>query len=329
MVIRRRGKIIFFVVLTILICTLMIIVFNSFKKNNSFFSVFKENKPKTYNDRLKNTNNDFKNTLKPESSVKIPEKGSKQATSSAGLDSREFDNLRIQMEEMCKNKGVWSIYIKDLKSGEHLSINNRKMVAASLIKVFIMAKTYQEIYEGDIEKNREVSEMLKKMITISHNESSNKLVEILGDGSHKSGMKVVNKFAISIDCMNTEQQRDMKDSRPIPVPGENYTSVEDCAKLLEKIYNKRCVSPEFDKEMMNLMLAQERNTKLPALIPKGIKIAHKTGELAQTENDVGIVFGPKTDYIICVMSNEVKNTAEARNLISQISKVVYDYFKLK
>ena len=95
--------------------------------------------------------------------------------------------------------------------------------------------------------------------------------------------------------------------------------------LLESIYNKKCISPESDKEMMNLLLAQQRNTKLPALIPKGIKIAHKTGELGGTENDVGIVFGPKTDYIICVMSNELKNTEDARTRISQISKITYEF----
>jgi beta-lactamase class A len=140
-------------------------------------------------------------------------------------------------------------------------------------------------------------------------------------------MEVVNQFAISNEYLHTEQQRDMRDSRPVPVPEENYTSVEDCAKLLEKIYKNKCISPELDKEMMSLMLAQERNTKIPALIPKGIKIAHKTGELSKTENDVGIVFGSKTDYIICIMTKELKNTNEARKRISQISKVVYDFLE--
>lgn len=332
--IRKRGKILILLVLIVFISALVVISYNTLKNRKSVLSMYKKDTTKTQNNNLDNTNNISEPDKVDASNIKIDkqpgvnahEKTIEEVTSLARLDSAEFNKLKEQLEEMCKNNGVWSIYIKDLKSGEYLSINNKRMVAASVIKLFIMAKTYQEIYSGHIEKTKEVSEMLKQMITISHNEASNKLVEILGEGSHKSGMAVVNKFAISINCMNTEQQRDMKDSRPIPVSGENYTSAEDCAKLLEKIYNKQCVSQEFDKEMMNLLLAQQRNTKLPTLIPKSIKIAHKTGELSQTENDVGIVFGPKTDYIICVMSNELKNSDKARKLVSQISKVVYDFF---
>jgi len=321
MVNRKRVRVLFLLVLTVLIYALWVTTFKTPK--TSKFPVSSKlpasSEPNKVADSKINSNT--------EPLVQVPEKETEESTSPVALDISKFDNLKIRLEDMSKNNGLWSIYVKDLKSGQYLSINNKKMVAASLIKLDIMAKTYQAIQLGAIENNKEVSELLKKMITISDNEASNKLVEILGQGSHKNGMAVVNKFAISIDCMDTEQQRDMKDSRPIPVKGENYTSVEDCAKLLEKIYNNRCISPELDKDMMNLLLAQERNTKLPALIPKGIKIAHKTGELSQTENDVGIVFAPKTDYIICVMSNEVKNTNDARKLISQMSKVVYDFFE--
>jgi len=309
---------------------LIIIDFGIFKIKNLIFSKVNKDvtttttKTKTYGADINNASNDNSSTSKTKEVIK-----SKVNPTTNPLvkpsDSDEFSKLKIQLEEMCESNGVWSIYIKDLKSGESLSINNKKMVAASLIKLFIMANTYQAIDSGNMKKTDEISGLLTKMITISHNESSNKLVELLGNGNQKTGMKVVNKFALSMDFLNTEQQRDMKDSRPVPVPGENYTSVEDCAKLLESIYNNKCISPDLDKEMMNLMLAQKRNTKLPALIPKGIKIAHKTGELGQTENDVGIVFGPKTDYIICVMSNELKNTEEARIRISQISKITYEF----
>ena len=324
---KKRRKLFKLLVLFII---LIIIAFGILKSKNLIFPETSKDvtttttKSKTDGDDINNMPNDNISTSKTNEVVK-PKVNPATKPSVKPSDSYELNKLKIQLKEMCESNGVWSIYIKDLKSGESLSINNKKMVAASLIKLFIMANTYQEIDSGNMKKTDEISGLLTKMITISHNESSNKLVELLGDGNQKNGMKVVNKFAMSMNFLNTEQQRDMKDSRPVPVPGENYTSVEDCAKLLESIYNNKCIRPELDKEMMNLMLSQKRNTKLPALIPKGIKIAHKTGELGETENDVGIVFGPKTDYIICVMSNEVKNTDEARSRISQISKITYDF----
>ncbi len=64
---------------------------------------------------------------------------------------------------MSGQEGVWSIYIKDLETGEELSMNHQKMYAASLIKLFVMEKTYQDYeeilendlrYTGDLGKSR-------------------------------------------------------------------------------------------------------------------------------------------------------------------------------
>lgn len=236
-------------------------------------------------------------------------------------------DLKAPLEALSQGDGLWAIYVKDLKSGAHISINNQQMVAASLIKLFIMAGVYQTIENGELVESELVNDLLRQMITISHNEASNKLVEMLGQGSHERGMTVVNRYARSIACLDTKQERDMKDYRTVPVAGENYTSVEDCAKLLEKIYHHQCISPQADEKMMNLLLAQERKLKIPLLLPQDIKIAHKTGELSTTENDVGIVFAANTDYILCVMSNGLTNTAQAREKIAQISKLVYDFMQ--
>jgi beta-lactamase class A len=239
----------------------------------------------------------------------------------------DFEQLKIHLEAMTKNKGDWSIYIKDLKSGEELSINNKKMVAASTIKLFIMAKLYEDIYEGNLEKSDSVMSMMGRMITRSHNDSSNKLVQLLGRGSHEEGMSLVNDYANRINCLDTLKQRRFYDSGPPAGAKENYTSAEDCGRLLEKIYNRECVSSEYDNEMLNLLLEQERRSKLPALLPKKVRVAHKTGELSRTEHDVGIVFGSKTDYIICVMSRGLNSSEDGRALIAEISKTTYNYFE--
>jgi beta-lactamase class A len=267
-----------------------------------------------------NVKPNIKDALKPE----VAEKEDKTPA-----DSKKDDltQLKSQLEDLYKNNGEWSVYIKDLKSGSELSVNNKKMVAASVIKLFIMAKVYEDIEEGKLEKTENLKGLLKRMITISHNDSSNKLVELLGKGNHEKGMALVNDYAKKINCSDTVQQRKFYDSGPPPNAKENYTSVEDCGRLLEKIYNKQCVSEEYSKEMLELLLAQARNNKLPSLLPKNVKVAHKTGELSRSEHDVGIVFVRKNDYIICVMSNDLKNSEQGRALVAKISKIVYEYFQ--
>lgn len=76
--------------------------------------------------------------------------------------------------------------------------------------------------------------------------------------------------------------------------------------------------------MKNLLLRQTRRWKIPAGIPSGIKVANKTGETSTVQHDMAIVYGKKTDYVICVFSSTgSENYAVPR--IQSISRTVYQY----
>ena len=260
-------------------------------------------------------------TTKKQQKTTVTEK----QTTTAPTKRTDTKALELIKKQLPEDNGEWSVYYKNLKSGEECSINNHKMVSASLIKLFIMAMVYDEIQKGNLQDTDEIESLMEKMITISHNDSSNELVAIAANGDFKAGMKKVNAYAASINCPDTEQQRNMLDSRPVPIPEQNYTSVEDCATLLEKIYNKKCISPKFDEKMLNYLLHQQRTWKIPAGLPEGVKVANKTGELSTTENDVAIVFSQKADYILCVISNDLNSTQSAQESIRKISGTVYEY----
>jgi len=74
--------------------------------------------------------------------------------------------------------------------------------------------------------------------------------------------------------------------------------------------------------MLDLMLAQQVNDRLPALLPPGTEVAHKTGNLPEVTNDVGIVYDPQPAYVIAVLS---ENGGEAEP-IAALSLAVYEYF---
>lgn len=241
--------------------------------------------------------------------------------------SSGFDDLKSQIEQKLANKdGDWSICIVDLTTGTSLEINNKKMVSASLTKLFIMAKTFEDMHSGKLKATDEVRRLLSNMITVSHNQSSNDLVSLIGGGDFEKGMGLVNSYTADKGYLLTEQQRDMRDYREIPIPQQNYTSAGDCAKLLIRIYSGECVSKQSDSQMLDLLLAQSRRTKIPAGLPKGTKVGNKTGELSQVENDAAIVFSPGGDYVLCVISNQLSNTEAARGMIVDLSKLVYGYF---
>ena len=70
-------------------------------------------------------------------------------------------------------------------------------------------------------------------------------------------------------------------------------------------------------------------------VPSGTATANKTVELADSgklgvvENDIAIVFDKEHPYVLCVLSNNIKNNSSAQNTIKKISADVYTYMTTK
>ena len=94
--------------------------------------------------------------------------------------------------------------------------------------------------------------------------------------------------------------------------------------LLEKIYRGQCVSQQYSREMLNLLLHQTKRYKIPSGLPTGIVCANKTGETSSVQHDMAIVYGKKTNYVLCIFS---EGASEDHLLygIRSISSRVYQY----
>ena len=96
----------------------------------------------------------------------------------------KINSLKKKLRKMLNGYyGSWSVYVKDLKTGDVLSINETSMYPASVIKLFVMEAVYAGAAEKKISLNSYVNGLLDSMITISDNESYNELVRTVGQGS--------------------------------------------------------------------------------------------------------------------------------------------------
>ena len=165
---------------------------------------------------------------------------------------------------------------------------------------------------------------------LSDNESCNELVKLQKDSlDFKKGAEDINKYLEKEGYTETSVQHTLHPaaSAQESLGGRNMTSVKDCGTLLEKIYKGECVSKEASEEMLNLLSNQENTWKIPQGLPDGIKSANKTGETDQDQHDIAIVYGEKTTYILCVMSENCPESTAVTN-IQNISKIVYNYLNL-
>ena len=216
--------------------------------------------------------------------------------------------------------GDWGLYLKNLKTGDVISINEHPMESASLIKLYIMGTVYQHIADGTLEKTETIDRLLNDMITVSDNESSNELVRSLSPTKdHSEGMKMVNEFIQKNGFKNTKQVNGLADPSLWVENAVNQTSPADCGKLLEKIYKGKLVSHLASRSMEDLLLNQKITYKIPAGLPESVTSANKTGEVSNSENDAAIVYSNACDYILCIMSTDLAATNSAVNHINSLS----------
>ncbi len=232
-------------------------------------------------------------------------------------------NLTKELEEYIKsNPGQWSAYIKNLKTGEITDINgDNKMTSASIIKLFVMAAAYDQINKGQVSEANKTTILnnMRNMITISDNDATNAIVAALGNGDEEAGRAIINNYASSEGYSETSINRSLGQSSRGSV--ENYTSAKDVSNLLEKIHNGEIDNSD---DMLNLLKAQTRTSKIPAGVPDGVTVANKTGELGDVQNDAAIVYSGG-DYVIVTLSEGVSES-EGIDTIKNISKMTYEEY---
>ena len=212
----------------------------------------------------------------------------------------------------------WSVYLKDLTTGNVIS----------LIKLYVMGAVMQEIQNGNLEMNDTTKHLLDEMITVSDNSATNELVRYLNkDHDHKKGMKKVNAFIKAQGFEYTHEYNGLEDtSLWYDTDTKNTTSAKDCGRLLERIYRGEFVSHLASRQMEELLLNQQVTYKIPSTIPSESRVANKTGETSDCENDAAIVYTPKGDYILCIMSCEVSSKNSAVDSLQEMSSLIYSYF---
>jgi beta-lactamase class A len=122
---------------------------------------------------------------------------------------------------------------------------------------------------------------------------------------------------------------------------QNWTTPKAASEMLQKFYNKdlKLLSETSHNFLWTTM--KETSTgqgRLKGLLPTGTVVAHKTGSsgtneegLSAATNDIGIVFLPNgAHFVISVFVTDSKENDETNEqIIAEIGKVAYDYFKVK
>lgn len=117
--------------------------------------------------------------------------------------------------------------------------------------------------------------------------------------------------------MDTRLERRMLDDEARSQGKENYTSLNDCLAFLKQLYQQRETYPQ--STMFTIMKGQTLRTKIPSKLPVGSMVANKTGELDDTENDIGLVLSEKNPFAIVVLTKNFKSVDGIRTAIGEFA----------
>jgi len=243
--------------------------------------------------------------------------------------------------------GRVGIYIKDLETGKTWDYGADALFpSASLIKVPIMAAVFEKIKLGALTLDTQIKltrhervggsgslkwvrdgtslsvmEIIYKMITESDNTATRMLIDYVGM-PYLAGAFT----AFGLEHTNiTQEGMSLSSGR---VPRENYTTAREMASLMERIYTGNLVSRESSEFMLDVLKHNKSRSRLRKGLPLGWEIGHKTGLLRKSCHDVGIVFSPRGDYVIAVLTSQAPNYTTAKNFISKVAKLTYKYYKV-
>ncbi len=237
-----------------------------------------------------------------------------------------------------------SLYYFDGNIDNTISINAEKAWnPASTIKLYVAMYAFDQIAAGKIsldqlvtieDKNvapavsveggyaplnsdRQVTvyELLDRMITQSGNTSYNTLLDLL---DRREITKYIHDLGLTSSSIGGKLNlNDAQEAIEVNSPGfgENVTTADDFARAFILINGKRIPGAP---ALFDMLSRQKLNDMIPAKLPNGVIVAHKTGELDPFYHDGGIIVDPNKRYILSIFSD-----GGDPSLVAHISQLVY------
>jgi beta-lactamase class A len=164
-----------------------------------------------------------------------------------------------------------------------------------------------------------IEELASHMIVTSSNLATNLLLDLVG-------LEHVQNVLAELGIEGIDVRRGVEDERAFEAGIVNRVTANGLVELLRLIAEGRAYSPELSQEMLDILHDQEFNGGIPARLPKGVRVAHKTGDISTVAHDAGIVYVPeRKPYIIAVLSEWSPETSKRSSTIAAVSYAVYEH----
>jgi beta-lactamase class A len=240
---------------------------------------------------------------------------------------------RLIRERLGADAPHYAVVVENLRDGRRVAVDpDRVFYAASLFKIEVMYEIFHQRAAGVLNFDEEfiasdyysgfdlgphlialcerasVRHLLSAMMSVSDNVAAVMLQDRAGAGN-------INNTMAALGLTQTRLTED----------GSLPATAGDMARLVEAIALGEAGAAA-TSDMLALMATEELGDRIPALLPAGTRVAHKTGNFDGATHDAGIVFGKKGTYVMVLMS-DIGFEGNAGSVEADTAKIAFDYFE--
>lgn len=150
-----------------------------------------------------------------------------------------------------------------------------------------------------------IEQALERMITVSDNASALALLRVLG-----------------AEPIHETLLREGIKGQYFTAQG-SVTTAKAVATFFGELARRALVSPSASDRMLARLSRQRVNDRIPAALPAGVVIGHKTGNLGFVTHDAGLITGPGGTPVVLVVLTWDSSEEKGSQLIRDIAAAVY------
>jgi beta-lactamase class A len=189
---------------------------------------------------------------------------------------------------------------KSLADGSPFSLGADSDSEADLYQTVGQTRTYRELCD--------------LMIDVSSNLATNNLIERLGVENIRATTEALGAGGMVV-------RRGVEDNVAYRAGMNNTTTARALLVLLEAIATGKAVSPDASRQMVAVLERQHFSDGIPAGLPPGTVVAHKTGSITRIQHDAAIVFGDRP-YVLVVLVRGIDDEKQGNALIADIARAI-------
>jgi beta-lactamase class A len=254
----------------------------------------------------------------------IKNSGAEAAVAFRTLDGR--DELLIQPDEAFHAASTMKVPVlielfRQARAGQ-LSLDDRipvvnqfhSIVDGSPFTLDTGDDSDAEIYK-QIGTSMTYRDLAEAMITVSSNFATNLIIEHLG-------AKSIQKTTDALGATGMHVLRGVEDDKAFQKGLNNSTTARALLTLMAAIADGKAVDRAASAEMVAILKRQTFNSRIPAGLPAGIPVAHKTGEITRIQHDAAIVYAPRP-FVLVVLVRGLDDAKQGSALAAAIARVLY------